>query len=132
HINKNAYYFVLDPQTGKPLIPVNETPVPQSAEAHTYPTQPIPQNTSQELVPHVPIDPQNWSGAIAPDGKPYIVSTVPYQPYTDPQYVSYRRRPAAGSSGRIRRSARAPGSSTSAPTCRASPSRLRRRPTSTR
>jgi alcohol dehydrogenase (cytochrome c) len=87
HINKDAYYFVLDAQTGKPLIAAPETPVPQSAEAHTYPTQPIPQNTSQELVPHVPVDPQNWAGAIAPDGKPYIVSTVPYQPYTDAQYV---------------------------------------------
>src|SRR5262245_23630379 len=84
HINKDAYYFVLDAGTGKPLIPVNETPVPQSAEAHTYPTQPIPQDTSNELVPHVVQHPEDWQGAnLAPDGKPYAITTTPYQPYTD-------------------------------------------------
>jgi alcohol dehydrogenase (cytochrome c) len=89
HINKDAYYFVLDAQTGKPQIAAPETPVPQSAEAHTYPTQPIPQNTSQELVPHVPVDPQSYAGVLAPDGKPYLVSSVVYQPYTDAQYVVF-------------------------------------------
>jgi alcohol dehydrogenase (cytochrome c) len=87
HINKDAYYFVLDAATGKPLIAAPETPVPQEPLAHTYPTQPIPQNTSQELVPHVPPDPQSYAGLLAPDGKPYIVSTTPYQPYTDKQYL---------------------------------------------
>jgi alcohol dehydrogenase (cytochrome c) len=87
HINKNAYYFVLDPATGKPMIPAPEMPVPQEPLAHTYPTQPIPQNTSQELVPHVPPDPQDYQGIIAPNGKPYKISTVPYVPYTDQEYV---------------------------------------------
>src|SRR5262249_14299933 len=90
HINKNAYYFVLDAQTGKPLISAPETPVPQSAAAHTYPTQPIPQNTSQELVPHVVQHPEDWQGAnLAPDGKPYAITTTPYQPYTDQQYLVF-------------------------------------------
>src|SRR5262249_47971304 len=53
HINKNAYYFVLDAATGKPLIPAPETPVPQDARAHTYPTQPVPQTTANALVPHL-------------------------------------------------------------------------------
>src|SRR5262249_6986748 len=87
HINKDAYYYVLDASTGKPLIPAPETPVPQSAESHTYPTQPIPQGTSNELVPHVPFDTQKYQGVLAPDGKPFIISTVPFQPYTDQQYV---------------------------------------------
>jgi alcohol dehydrogenase (cytochrome c) len=87
HINKDAYYFVLDAATGKPLIAAPETPVPQSAAAHTYPTQPIPQGTSNELVPHVVQDPQNWAKAIAPDGKPYAISTQMYTPYTDEQYL---------------------------------------------
>ena len=86
HINKNAYNFVLDAATGKPLMRAPETPVPQSAAAHTYPTQPIPE-TSDELVPHVPFDTQKYQGVLAPDGKPFIISTVPYQPYTDQQYV---------------------------------------------
>ena len=60
-------------------------PVPQSAAAHTYPTQPIP--VGDELVPHVPSDPQDYQGILAPDGKPYVFSTVPYTPYTDQQYV---------------------------------------------
>jgi len=89
HINKNAYYFVLDPATGKPVIPVPEVPVPQDARAHTYPTQPIPQTTANELVPHVPAYPQDYQGVIAPDGKPYLVSTTPYVPYTDQQYVVF-------------------------------------------
>jgi quinoprotein glucose dehydrogenase len=87
HINKDAYYFVLDAATGKPLISAPETPVPQEPLSHTYPTQPIPQNTSQELVPHVPADPQFYNGKVAPDGKPFVVSTTPYQPYTDKQYL---------------------------------------------
>src|SRR5262249_46006331 len=87
HINKDAYYFVLDAQTGKPLVSAPETPVQQDAEAHTYPTQPIPQGTSNELVPHVVQHPQDWQGVVAPDGNPDVVSTTPYQPYTDKQYL---------------------------------------------
>ncbi len=85
HINKNAYNYVLDAQTGKPVIGVVETPVPQDPRAHTYPTQPIP--VGDELVPHVPPDPQDFQGVLAPDGKPYVISSVPYTPYTDQNYV---------------------------------------------
>jgi len=85
HINKDAYNYVLDAQTGKPVVGVVERRVPQEPLAHTYPTQPIP--TGDELVPHVPPDPQDWQGVLAPDGKPYIVSTTPFTPYTDQQYV---------------------------------------------
>ncbi|HZQ02592.1 MAG TPA: PQQ-binding-like beta-propeller repeat protein, partial [Gaiellaceae bacterium] len=85
HINKDAYNYVLDAATGKPVISVVETPVPQDPLDHTYPTQPIP--VGDELVPHVPPDPQDWYGVLAPDGKPYAVSTKPFQTYTDHQYV---------------------------------------------
>ena len=85
HINKDAYNYVLDAATGKPVIKVIETPVPQEPLDHTYPTEPIP--TGDELVPHVVPDPQDWQGVIAPDGKPYIVSTTPFPTYTDQQYV---------------------------------------------
>jgi hypothetical protein len=76
---------VLDAATGKPVLGAPETPVPQDPVAHTYPTQPWP--NGDPLVPQVPVDPQDWSGAIAPDGKPYLVATTPYPPYTDQQYV---------------------------------------------
>jgi glucose dehydrogenase len=85
HINKNAYNYVLDPATGKPVVGVVETPVPQDPRAHTYPTQPIP--IGDELVPHVIQDPQDYQGVIAPDGKPFLVATQPFTPYTDQQYV---------------------------------------------
>jgi len=85
HINKDAYNYVLDANTGKPVIGVIETPVPQQPLAHTYPTQPIP--VGDELIPHVPPDPQDYQGVIAPDGNPYVVATQPFTPYTDQQYV---------------------------------------------
>jgi len=58
HINKNAYNYVLDAGTGKPVIQVVETPVPQDPRDHTFATQPIP--VGDELVPHVPFDVQNY------------------------------------------------------------------------
>jgi len=85
HINKDAYNYVLDAKTGKPVIEVVETPVPQDPADHTYPTQPIPKG--DELVPHVVPDPENYKGILAPDGKPYIVSTTIFPTYTDQQYV---------------------------------------------
>ena len=85
HINKSAYNFVLDAATGKPVISVIETPVPQEPRDHTSPTQPIP--VGDDLVPKVPQDPQNYVGLVAPDGKPYVIATQPFTPYTDQNYV---------------------------------------------
>src|SRR5579862_2572075 len=85
HINKDAYNYVLDAATGKPVVGVVETPVPTNPLDHSYPTQPIP--VGDELVPHVPTDPQAFQGIVAPDGKPYIVATTPFATYTDQQYV---------------------------------------------
>jgi len=85
HINKNAYNYILNPTTGKPIVAVVETPVPQNPLDHTYPTQPIP--VGDELVPHVPQDTADYQNVVAPDGKPYIVSTTPFTPYTDQQYI---------------------------------------------
>jgi len=85
HINKDAYNYVLNATTGKPVVGVVETPVPQNPLDHTYPTQPIP--TGDELVPHVPFGTQPYQGVLAPDGKPYAISSSPFTPYTDQQYV---------------------------------------------
>ena len=44
YVNKVGMTFVLDRVTGKPLIPVKETPVPQNKSdgVNTWPTQPVP------------------------------------------------------------------------------------------
>ncbi len=41
-LRTDGYLFVLDRATGKPIIPVEERPVPQNARLKTAPTQPYP------------------------------------------------------------------------------------------
>ncbi len=85
HANKDAYNYILNAATGKPVIGAPETPVPQLPAMHTYPTQPIP--VGDELVPHVPPNPAAFQGLTAPDGKPYVISTAPFTPFDANQYV---------------------------------------------
>jgi alcohol dehydrogenase (cytochrome c) len=40
---KTGWVYVLDRETGKPLLPIIETPVPQEPRQHTAATQPFPQ-----------------------------------------------------------------------------------------
>ncbi|MDX6535614.1 MAG: quinohemoprotein ethanol dehydrogenase [Gaiellales bacterium] len=47
---KTGWTYVLDRETGKPILPVKEEPVPQDRVQKTSPTQPIPQYAS--FVPH--------------------------------------------------------------------------------
>ncbi len=42
--SKTGFLYVLDRATGKPLIPIDEKPVPQSAYQKTATTQPFPTN----------------------------------------------------------------------------------------
>jgi len=84
HTNKNAYNFVLRADSGKPIVGVVETPVPQLASQHTWPTQPIPKG--DDIIPHVPTRPEAWKG-LAPDGNAYIFATVPYTPYDDKAFT---------------------------------------------
>lgn len=48
--SKTGMYYELDRATGKPALPIVETPVPQSAAQHTWPTQPFPQGDA--IAPH--------------------------------------------------------------------------------
>jgi len=100
YVNKTGMTFVLDRITGKPLIPVKETKVPQSTSpgVHTWPTQPIPQSDNvlfnpvgKDLIPCTTPDATNALGqpfatATAPDGKPYKIGCA-YTPYDTNQYV---------------------------------------------
>lgn len=40
--NKTGWVYVLDRETGEPLLPIEERPVPQSEDLATWPTQPHP------------------------------------------------------------------------------------------
>lgn len=73
--NKDGLWYVLDRVTGKPIIPVTEWPVQQSAQAHSYLTQPIPatQPLNPQTVPH----PAAWKRLTGPDGKPLNIGSGP-------------------------------------------------------
>jgi quinohemoprotein ethanol dehydrogenase len=104
-ITKFGWTWILDRETGKPLVPVKEVKVPQSKapEVNTWPTQPIPQG------PNVIDDPRmkNGSGrlcvnghqtqtsaykpfstAIAPDGKRYKMGCH-FDPYDTTRYTAF-------------------------------------------
>jgi quinohemoprotein ethanol dehydrogenase len=69
--NKDGLWYVLDRLTGKPILPVTEVKVQQSAEAHTFATQPIP--STEPLVPQNVPNRAKWKGLTAADGKPYNI-----------------------------------------------------------
>ena len=41
-LRTDGYYFIFDRETGEPLIPIEERPVPQDRTVNTAPTQPYP------------------------------------------------------------------------------------------
>jgi quinohemoprotein ethanol dehydrogenase len=100
YVNKVGMTFVLDRETGKPLIPVKETPVPQTKAdgVNTWPTQPVPatQNVlfnpiGKDGIPCTTPTAATSSGvpyasATAPDGKPYKIGCA-YTYYDTTQYT---------------------------------------------
>ena len=111
YVNKVGMTFVLDRETGKPLIPVDEVPVPQSTAdgVNTWPTQPVPRTTNVLFNPKgyghkdasktgvnagIPCTTADaltslgvpYATATAPDGKPYKMGCA-YDPYDTTQYV---------------------------------------------
>jgi quinohemoprotein ethanol dehydrogenase len=53
---KTGWLYLLDRETGKPLLPIPEQRVPQNANQKTWPTQPTP--SYPPFVPHAPSDEQ--------------------------------------------------------------------------
>jgi len=100
-VNKYGMTFILDRETGRPLIPVKEVPVPQnkSPDVNTWPTQPVPQ-TENVLFNKIGKDGRPcadgnitqtnayvpFAQATAPDGKPFKIGCA-YDPYDTTQYV---------------------------------------------
>ena len=100
-VNKYGMTFILDRETGRPLLPIPEVKVPQSTalDVNTWPTQPIPladnvlgnrldanrrpctDGNRTQTNAYVP-----FATAVAPDGKPYKIGCV-YDPYDTTQYV---------------------------------------------
>jgi quinohemoprotein ethanol dehydrogenase len=101
YVNKVGMTFVLDRETGKPLIPVKETPVPQSKAdgINTWPTQPVPATKDvlfnpigKDGIPCTTPTAVTSSGvpyatATAPDGKPYKLGCA-YTYYDTTQYTT--------------------------------------------
>jgi glucose dehydrogenase len=100
-VNKQGMTFILDRETGKPLLPIPEekVPVATAPEVNSWPTQPIPKadnvlfnkldkvrrpctdgNVSQTNG-YVP-----FATATAPDGKPFKIGCA-YDPYDTTEYV---------------------------------------------
>jgi alcohol dehydrogenase (cytochrome c) len=77
--NKDGLWYVLDRVTGKPIIPVKETPVPSTAAdskvASSYPTQPIP--ATDPLSPQTPPNPAQLKALTGPDNNPITVGSGP-------------------------------------------------------
>jgi glucose dehydrogenase len=69
--NKDGLWYVLNADTGKPIIPVKEMQVQQSTDSHTWATQPIP--ATEALIPENVPDRAKWKNLVAPDGKPYNI-----------------------------------------------------------
>jgi len=100
YVNKVGMTFVLDRLTGKPLIPVKETPVPQDHAdgVNTWPTQPVPATQDvlfnpigKDGIPCTTPDAVTSLGtpfatSTAPDGKPYKIGCA-YTPYDTTQYT---------------------------------------------
>lgn len=85
HAGKTGWVYILDRRNGKPLIGINEEPVPQLKSVNTYPTQPVPVGDawSKQCATK-----SAYAGKKAPDGKPYKVGCI-YEPYDDKQFVAF-------------------------------------------
>lgn len=84
---KTGWVYLLNRETGKPLFPTPETPVPQEVNQKTWPTQPIP--SYDPVVPHEVSDEQYRQvlkaarSALGAGGKPVkaIRAKQMYTPY---------------------------------------------------
>jgi quinohemoprotein ethanol dehydrogenase len=100
YVNKVGMTWVIDRETGKPLLPWKETPVPQDTQpgVNTWPTQPVPAAANvlfnpvgKDNIPCTTPDAATSLGtpfatSTAPDGKPYKIGCA-YTPYDTTQYT---------------------------------------------
>jgi quinohemoprotein ethanol dehydrogenase len=83
-LRADGYLFQLDRETGKPLFPVEERPVPQDAFEHTSPTQPYPVG-AETFIPQC----EDWKGQVPAGfvlGCMFAVPTLP-PPANEPHNI---------------------------------------------
>ena len=90
-LRTDGYYFIFDRETGEPLIPIEERPVPQDRTVNTAPTQPYPVGIKR-MVPDCTewdgVVPAEWKAAAPPGFQFRCSDFVPPSPnITMPQYV---------------------------------------------
>jgi alcohol dehydrogenase (cytochrome c) len=86
----DGYLFLLDRETGKPLLPIEERKVSQDAAMHTAPTQPFPVN-ADSLGPPC----SYWQDKVKP---PFVLDCGGFTPpYMDKHNVVSPVSPVAGS-----------------------------------
>ena len=90
---KTGWVYILDRTNGKPLIGIKEKAFPQSADQHTYPTQPIP--VGQPFSSQCPRYVAQWKKWKAPDGKPVTTGCI-YTPYDEQHYTVFSPQPLGG------------------------------------
>ncbi len=71
-LRADGYFFLLDRETGKPIYPVEERPVPQDAFLHTAPTQPFPVG-AESLLPECAA----WRDRVPP---PFVLNCSGFTP----------------------------------------------------
>jgi len=79
--SKTAMLYILDRTTGEPIFPIEERPVPQSPEQHTWPTQPF--TTNEPLASLCPT--QEGAGRVPPNYQ----SGCLFTPHLDDPLVHY-------------------------------------------
>jgi len=84
-VGKTGWVYILDRQTGKPILGINEKKVPQEPSQHTYPTQPIP--VGEPFAAQCPNEAQ-WSKWKPPDGKKLSIGCL-FTPYDSTHYTAF-------------------------------------------
>ena len=85
-MGKTGWIYLLDRRNGKPILPIPERKVPQSAQQHTWPTQPIPVGDpfAKQCAPR-----KDWVNWKPPDDKPLGKIGCLFTPYNAKQYTVF-------------------------------------------
>jgi quinohemoprotein ethanol dehydrogenase len=88
---KTGWLYILDRNSGQPLIGIREKKVPQESAQFTSPTQPYPVGDAfADQCAHKQdyMNAKTGKPVKAPDGKPYKIGCI-FSPYNTTQYVAY-------------------------------------------
>jgi alcohol dehydrogenase (cytochrome c) len=92
-IGKTGWVYMLDRETGKPILGINEKKVPQEKSQHTYPTQPVP--VGEPFARQCPNNMAAWKKWKSPDGKPVRFGCI-FTPYNEKSWTVFSPQPLGG------------------------------------